>query len=72
MLAMENTAAFPVWLTPREVARGLGLSPQKVYQLARDGELPAAHVGRSVRIPADELEAWARGRVTKAKPENGR
>ena len=30
------------------------------YELLRRGEIRAIHIGRSVRIPRDELERWVR------------
>jgi excisionase family DNA binding protein len=34
-----------------EVARTLGLSRSKIYQMMRDGALPVVRVGRAVRVP---------------------
>ena len=45
------------FLRPSQVARLLGVSSTRVYQLIRDGELPATRVGGRILMPAD---AWAR------------
>lgn len=45
----------------REAAEALGVSPWRVYDLARQGVLPAGVVvrlGREVRIDAEALRAW--------------
>ena len=44
------------YLTPYDVAEELGLSLTTVYNLLRAGKLPGFKVGKSWRIPKDELE----------------
>ncbi|RME55721.1 DNA-binding protein [Candidatus Parcubacteria bacterium] len=51
---MSTTKRF---LTVREVARYLSISPAHVYNLCQRGELPSIRLGRSVRIPAEDLFA---------------
>jgi excisionase family DNA binding protein len=54
-------------LTVREVAEEPRVSPARVYQLARAGDLPAIRVGRTVRVPPAAYREWQRGLVvTKA------
>lgn len=45
------------WLTVREAAEYLGLSVKGAYDMAASGKLPAARVGRLVRIDLRALEA---------------
>lgn len=45
------------WLTVREAAEYLGLSVKGAYDMAAAGKLPAARVGRLVRIDLRTLEA---------------
>ena len=45
------------WLTIRETAEYLGLSVKGAYQMAAAGKLPAARVGRLVRVDLRALEA---------------
>jgi len=45
------------WLTVREAAEYLGLSVKGAYDMAAAGKLPAARVGRLVRIDLKALEA---------------
>jgi len=41
-----------------EVAELLQVSEWRAYQLVREGILPAVHLGRQVRIPADKLREF--------------
>jgi excisionase family DNA binding protein len=41
-----------------DTAEILGVSPRYVYELIRQGELPAVRFGRYVRVPAAALQAW--------------
>ena len=52
-------------LTPAEVAQALGVSPNKVRQLVREGRLMAVPGSGNSRIPADFLQA---GTVLKHLP----
>ncbi|MGY1603415.1 Rv2175c family DNA-binding protein [Geodermatophilus sp. SYSU D00815] len=46
-------------LTPQEVAQALGVSPNRVRQLIRDGKLMAVPGSGNSRIPADFLKEGA-------------
>jgi excisionase family DNA binding protein len=48
----------PLLLRVPEVARTLGIARSLAYEMARDGRLPAIHIGRAVRVPRRRLEAW--------------
>jgi excisionase family DNA binding protein len=54
-------------LTVREAARLLRLSRSQTYALCQRGALPTIRLGRSVRVPREELEAWLRGQVRPAR-----
>jgi excisionase family DNA binding protein len=45
-------------LRPIEAAELLGLGRAKTYELIRNGTLPSVRLGKSVRVPRRELEAW--------------
>ena len=51
------------FLRPAEIASVLGLTTGRVYQLAREGEIPFTRVGRSIRVPREAWEEWLRKRV---------
>jgi excisionase family DNA binding protein len=45
------------WLTIKEAAEYLGISVKGAYDMAAAGKLPAARVGRLVRVDLRSLEA---------------
>jgi excisionase family DNA binding protein len=47
-----------------EVAQVLKLGRTRTFQLMSSGELPVVRIGRSVRVPKDQLERWVRSRTT--------
>jgi|LSQX01.1.fsa_nt_gb excisionase family DNA binding protein len=47
-------------LRPKEVMKKLSISRSKVYQMIRDGELPAIRIGGCVRVPEEALESMLR------------
>jgi excisionase family DNA binding protein len=49
---------------PNEVAELLGLGRSKVYALIASGELPSVKIGKSIRVPVEELRQWVHGRVS--------
>jgi excisionase family DNA binding protein len=55
---------YPLQLVrPREAAARLGVSTNTIYNWCRSGVLGSVRIGRSVRIPVTELEAFVeRGR----------
>ena len=55
-LADVMRSAEPAMLTVDEAALRLNLCTKKVYAMCRLGELPSVKVGRSVRIPMEEIE----------------
>ena len=46
------------FLTVREAGDILRLSIFSVYEMVRDGRLPAVRVGRAIRFRPETLEAW--------------
>ena len=47
-------------LTVAEVAAIMRVSKMTVYRMVHAGELPAIRVGRSFRVPEDEVHAYLR------------
>jgi len=49
-------------LRPREAAKALGISPRKLWELTRDGEIPCRRVGHGKRqmtlYPLEALQGW--------------
>ncbi len=48
------------FLTVAEVAAVMRVSKMTVYRLVHSGELPAARVGRSFRVPEDTVNEYLR------------
>jgi excisionase family DNA binding protein len=54
-------ADAPKLLLVDDVAKLLRVSRRRVYELARDGSLPAVHLGTRVRFPEDKILRWIDG-----------
>jgi excisionase family DNA binding protein len=48
------------FLTVAEVAAAMRVSKMTVYRLVHSGDLPAARVGRSFRVPEDAVDEYLR------------
>ncbi len=63
------------WISIRETAEYLGISVKGAYDMAAAGKLPAARVGRLVRIDLKALEAdlerQAQGQPAVARGKGG-
>jgi excisionase family DNA binding protein len=52
-------------LTIPEVARILGASEERTYQMAARGVFPVIRLSpRRIRVPRDSFEAWLRAKTT--------
>jgi excisionase family DNA binding protein len=60
--------AEPWLLNSREVARLLGISRTKTFQMMAAAELPVVRVGRCVRVPRTGLVMWIADRTAVASP----
>lgn len=45
-------------MTVREVASYLHLSQATVYQMARNGQIPVARIGRTWRFTKESINSW--------------
>ncbi|TRU03014.1 MAG: DNA-binding protein [Microcystis sp. Msp_OC_L_20101000_S702] len=50
----------PILLTIKQVSERLGISRSKLYHHINSGQLKCIRIGRSVRIPRQELEIFIR------------
>ncbi len=62
----EQVPTASRYLTVSEVAALLRVSNMTVYRLVSSGALPAVRVGRSVRLRAEDVDDYLRGRLTTA------
>lgn len=46
------------WLTVKEVAQYLKLSPDLIYKLAQQGKIPASKVGTAWRFNREKIDQW--------------
>ena len=54
----ESPSNEVLLMRAEEVARTLGLSRSKIYQMMSGGALPTVRVGRAVRVPKAALRDW--------------
>ena len=54
---------FETLLNGVEIARILKISASFAYTLMRRGEIPTVRIGRSVRVRANDLQAFVASRV---------
>jgi excisionase family DNA binding protein len=60
----QHTAETRVLLRLPEAAQALAVGRNTLLGIIARGELPTVRIGRSVRIPASALEAWAEQKST--------
>ena len=58
----DRVGSRAVFLTVAEVAAILRVSTMTVYRLIKAGDLRAARIGRSFRIPEDDVDAYLQAR----------
>lgn len=58
MVNMTNSSENREYLLVAEAAQILRVTPKHIYDLIERKEFPGIRVGQSIRIPADEFEAW--------------
>jgi excisionase family DNA binding protein len=59
-MSSERQLAEVRFLTVAEVASIMRVSKMTVYRLVHAGDLPAVRVGRSFRVPEDEVHRYLR------------
>src|SRR5262249_10548236 len=57
-LMSKPSPSSPILVDPREAARLLSISPRKLWQLTKDGEIPSLKIGKSVRYRVADLDSW--------------
>jgi hypothetical protein len=71
---MTAAIDLPRWLSPPAVARLVGVTPEKIIALIRNGEMRAIDVATRgsrrprYRVRPEDLELWARGRQAVPAP----
>jgi excisionase family DNA binding protein len=49
------------WLSTKEAARRLGITPRTLYRLIDEGQIPAYKFGRVIRLQQGEVDDFIRG-----------
>ncbi len=55
------------WMTVKDVAEYLKLSPDLIYRLAQQGRIPVSKVGNRWRFNKDKVDQWMEEQVA-SKP----
>jgi len=63
---MKPEVQSALFLSARDLAPLLGVTPRRVHQLIRAGRLPALREGRSVWVPRAAWEQWLQRRAEAA------
>lgn len=58
ILSQLNNWTGPSLLTAPEAARIIRVSESQMYTLARDGVIASIRIGKTVRIPFSDFQAW--------------
>lgn len=70
---MKDEKIERLLIRPVEAFEIIGVSRSTGYALISAGEIPAVRIGRSVRIPVEQLHAWVERMVNeKGVTERGR
>ena len=60
-----------VLLRVEDVRRVLRIGRSQAYALCASGQLPVVRIGRSVRVPAEDLHAWVRAQTKQQEAGGG-
>jgi len=55
-MVIHMTQADGDWLSTKEAAAALGLTPRTLYRLIDEGQLPAYRFGRVIRLKQHEID----------------
>ncbi|MFP4149695.1 MAG: helix-turn-helix domain-containing protein [Nitriliruptoraceae bacterium] len=60
-----------VWLSTKQAANQLGITPRTLYRLIDGGQLPAYRFGRVIRLKQQEVESFVeRSRIVPGELEH--
>lgn len=57
-MLVRMTQADGDWLSTKEAAAALGLTPRTLYRLIDEGQLPAYRFGRVIRLKQSEIDSF--------------
>ena len=53
-----DESGLPIFLTPRDISRVLGISRNKCYEIVHTKDFPSFRIGKQYRVRRDKFLAW--------------
>ena len=54
----KNYDELPLFLNAELIAKTLGIAPSSAYELMRERDFPALHVGKRIVVPKEQFRLW--------------
>ena len=54
----KNYDELPLFLNSELIAKTLGIAPSSAYELMREKDFPALHVGKRIVVPKEQFRLW--------------
>ena len=54
----KNYDELPLFLNAELIAKTLGIAPSSAYELMREKDFPALHVGKRFVVPKEQFRLW--------------
>ena len=54
----KNYDELPLFLNAELIAKTLGIAPSSAYELMRENDFPALHVGKRIVVPKEQFQLW--------------
>ena len=54
----KNYDELPLFLNAELIAKTLGIAPSSAYELMREKDFPALHVGKRIVVPKEQFKLW--------------
>ena len=54
----KNYDELPLFLNAELIAKTLGIAPSSAYELVREKDFPALHVGKRIVVPKEQFRLW--------------
>jgi len=58
------------WMTVKQVAEYLQMSDDKIYDMAKKGELPAVKIRQQWRFDCEEIDRWLKTQSSKMRTKS--
>ena len=58
------------WMTVKQVAEYLQMSDDKIYDMAKKGELPAVKIRQQWRFDREEIDRWLKTQSSKMRTKS--